>query len=134
MRPPEPDPLPLCVDIINGWPLTSRKIIEKFAAYQLTFYLETNKLLSECQSGFRRGHSTETLLLHLLSDIYGAIDSHNLVTTRLLALFDISAAFKTVDYEILLERLEISFGLSGNFLSWVGSFFSALPLCGPWAL
>ena len=22
-RPPEPDPLPLCVDVINGWPLAS---------------------------------------------------------------------------------------------------------------
>src|SRR6218665_1994028 len=42
------------------------KIIKKIAACQLTVYLETNKLLPECQSGFRRGHSTETLLLHLL--------------------------------------------------------------------
>src|SRR6218665_1812116 len=92
------------------------KIIEKIAAYQLTAYLETNKLLPECQSGFRRSHSTETLLLHLLSDIYGAVDDSQLT---LLALFDVSAAFDTVDHEILLKRLEISFGLSGNFLSWV---------------
>ena len=61
------------------------KIIEKIAVY-----LETNKLLPECQSGCRRGHSTETLLLHLLSDIYGAVDSSQLT---LLALFDVSAAF-----------------------------------------
>src|SRR6218665_3769127 len=102
------------------------KIIEKIAAYQLTVYLETNKLLPECQSGFRRGHSTETLLFHLLSDIYGAVDSSQLT---LLALFDVSAAFDTVDHEILLKRLEISFGLSGNFLSWVGSFLSERSLC-----
>src|SRR6218665_4004080 len=81
------------------------KIIEKIAAYHLTVYLETNKLLPECQSGFRRGRSTETLLLHLLSDIYGAVDSSQLT---LLALFDVSAAFDTVDHEILLKRLEIS--------------------------
>src|SRR6218665_2421900 len=31
------------------------KIIEKIAAYQLTVYLKTSKLLPECQSGFRRG-------------------------------------------------------------------------------
>src|SRR6218665_2587135 len=24
MRPPEPDPLPLCVDVINGWPLNPK--------------------------------------------------------------------------------------------------------------
>src|SRR6218665_2339187 len=70
------------------------KIIEEIAAYQLTVYIETNKLLPECQSGFRRGHSTETLLLHLLSDIHGAVNSSQLT---LLALFDVSVAFDTVD-------------------------------------
>src|SRR6218665_1059925 len=93
-------------------------------------------LLPECQSGFRRGHSTEMIaplvwknklkLLHLLSDIYGAVVSSQLT---LLALFDVSATFDTVDHEILLKRLEISFGLSGNFLSWVGSFLSERSLC-----
>src|SRR6218665_1055967 len=58
--------------------------------------------------------------------IYGAVDSSQLT---LLALFDVSAAFDTVDHEILLKRLEISFGLSGNFLSWVGSFLSERSLC-----
>jgi len=45
--------------------------------------------------------ATETPLLHLLSDIYGAIYSSQLT---LLALFDVSAAFDTVDHEILLKR------------------------------
>src|SRR6218665_1927602 len=54
------------------------------------------------------------------------IDSSQLT---LLALFDVSAAFDTVDHEILRKRLEISFGLSGNFLSWVGSFLSERSLC-----
>ena len=26
MRPPEPDPLPLRVDVINGWPLTNYSV------------------------------------------------------------------------------------------------------------
>ena len=58
-------------------------------------------------------------MLRLLSDIYGAIDRSELT---LLALFDVSAAFDTVDHEILLKRLHVSFGLSGNFLEWIGSF------------
>jgi len=43
---------------------------------QITSYLglSTNDLLPKYQSGFRRGHFTETLLLRLLSDCYGAID------------------------------------------------------------
>src|SRR6218665_1590521 len=81
------------------------KIIERVAASQLIAYLEINKLLPVCQSGFRKGHSTETLLLRLLSDIYGAVDRSRLT---LLALFDVSAAFDTVDHEILLKRLQLS--------------------------
>src|SRR6218665_2905215 len=77
------------------------KVIEKIIAYQLVPYLEANNLIPAIQSGFRKGHSTETLLLRLLSDIYGAIDRSQLT---LLALFDVSAAFDTVDHEILLER------------------------------
>src|SRR6218665_2435257 len=51
------------------------KIIERVAASsQQIAYLEVNKLLPVCQSGFRKGHSTETLLLRLLSDIYGAVE------------------------------------------------------------
>src|SRR6218665_403867 len=47
----------------------------------------------------------------------------------LLALFDVSAAFDTVDHEILLKRLQLSFGLSGNFLTWLASFLDGRSLC-----
>src|SRR6218665_677845 len=30
MRPPEPDPLPLRVDVINGWPVKQLQTVEKF--------------------------------------------------------------------------------------------------------
>ena len=60
-------------------------------------------------------HSTETLLLRLLSDVLGAVDHCQLT------LFDVSAAFDTVDHEILLQRLHLSFGVSGTLLSWLTS-------------
>src|SRR6218665_3326478 len=71
------------------------KVIEKIIAYQLVPYLEANNLIPAIQSGFRKDHSTETLLFRLLSDMYGAIDRSQLT---LLALFDVSAAFDTVWY------------------------------------
>src|SRR6218665_1095959 len=64
------------------------KIIQKIVSQQITSYLSTNDLLPKYQSGFRRGHSAETLLLRLLSDCYGAIDGGRVT---LLALFDVSA-------------------------------------------
>jgi len=82
-------------------------------------YLDKNDLLPTFQSGFRKGHSTETLLIRLLSEIYGAIDRSQV---NLLALFDVSAAFDTVDHDVLLQRLSISFGLSGNILDWLTSY------------
>src|SRR6218665_2576578 len=43
------------------------KVVEKIIAYQFLPYLEANNLIPAIQSGFRKGHSTETLLLRLLS-------------------------------------------------------------------
>src|SRR6218665_3671860 len=73
-------------------------IIEKTMAYQLTGHLERNNLLPSCQSGFRRFHSTETLLLRFLSDIYMAIDRSELTS---LAFVNVNTAFDTVDHDIL---------------------------------
>ena len=86
---------------------------------QLTTFLEEHSLLPKHQSGFRARHSTETALLKVLSDILSAAD-HGDVT--LLGLLDMSAAFDTVDHDILLHRLEESFGLSGSVLDWLSSF------------
>ena len=40
----------------------------------------------------------------------------------LLALLDVSAAFDTVDHDILMDRLALSFGLAGNAFDWLASF------------
>jgi hypothetical protein len=88
---------------------------------QITTYLEANHLLPEFQSGFRARHSTETAVLKVLSDIFTATDRGSI---GLLGLLDMSAAFDTVDHEILLLRLESSFGISGTALAWLRSFLS----------
>ena len=53
------------------------------------------------------------------SDILDAADSQK---TTLLGLLDMSAAFDTVDFEILLSRLETSYCLSGTVLKWLTYF------------
>ena len=61
----------------------------------------------------------ETLLVRLLSDIHSAIDSGEVAV---LALLDVSAAFDSVDHDILLLRLKNSFGIRGQVLEWLESF------------
>src|SRR5678816_575951 len=73
------------------------------------------------QSGFRKYHSTESLITGLLADVFSAVDQGHVA---LLALFDVSAAFDTVDHAILLERLSKSFGIADSALRWFRSFLS----------
>ena len=54
--------------------------------------------------------STETAVLSVLSDILLAVDRADFAASVLL---DLSAAFDTVDHDILLKRLQTSFGIDG---------------------
>ena len=95
------------------------KVIERIVASQLTGYLQMNRLLPDHQSAYRQGHSTETALLKIFSDILDAADS---AQVTLLGLLDLSAVFDTVDHDILLTRLHKSYGVGGTALAWISSF------------
>ncbi len=95
------------------------KIIEKVVFNQLNKYLNSNGFLDNFQSGFRVHHSTETALIKIINDIRFNSDSGKI---SVLVLLDLSAAFDTVDHNILLERLENWVGLSGMALKWFRSY------------
>ncbi|KAL0148215.1 hypothetical protein M9458_056447 [Cirrhinus mrigala] len=95
------------------------KIIEKVVFNQLNSYLNSNGYLDNFQSGFRPHHSTETALVKIINDIRLNSDSGKI---SVLVLLDLSAAFDTVDHNILLERLENWVGLSGMALNWFRSY------------
>ena len=98
------------------------KLLERLVARQFVAYLNATRLLPTTQSGFRRGHSTETAIIRVLSDL-DAVDRDD---TAILVLLDLSAAFDTVDNGILLERLRVTFGVDDTALAWFRSYL----LCG----
>jgi hypothetical protein len=95
------------------------KLLERLVARQLIDYLTAFKLLPELQSAYRAHHSTETAVLKVLGDILQAIDSGDLAA---LTLLDLSAAFDTVDHQILLRRLQKSYGIDGFVFNWFESY------------
>ena len=80
---------------------------------QLNDYLSANNLIPSVQSAYRKFHSTESAVLKILSDIYAAADD-KMIT--LLGQLDLSAAFDTVDHQILFDRLLYEYGLDGLVL------------------
>jgi len=100
------------------------KLLERLVARQLMDYLSFADLLPSLQSGFRPGHSTETAVLRVLSDILQAVERGDSAQSAALIFLDLSAAFDTVDHEVLLKRLQMSFGIDNTAYKWFQSYQS----------
>ena len=71
------------------------------------------------QSAYRKNHSTETALLRVLNDILMTLHHRQDVV-----MLDLSAAFDTLDHDILISRLRCHFGFSNTVLRWFSSYLS----------
>jgi len=98
---------------------TISKVIERLALARLRQHITQSPNFNASQSAYRRHHSTETALLHILNDIYDQIDVGK---GTLLVALELSAAFDTVEHSVLLARLEHSFGIHGETLMWIKSY------------
>ena len=94
------------------------KILESVVCDSLDHHLGTNELIHPNQWGFKKGVSTESLLLYLTETWKKAIDDGYKVGVLFV---DFKKAFDTVDHAILKTKLS-DVGVSGIFHEWIASY------------
>ena len=77
-------------------------MIEKIVASQIKSHIQNSGISNNLQSAYKCRNSTETALLYIQNDILLAQDRGELTA---LSLLDLSAAFDTIDHDLLLSRL-----------------------------
>ncbi len=96
------------------------EMLERVVFNQVSLFLSQNNKLDANQSGFRSGLSTETALFSVTEALRIAkADSKSSV----LILLDLSAAFDTVNHQILLSTLS-SLDITGIPLRWFESYLT----------
>ena len=97
------------------------KILEKLVFSSIYSHLTNNDLLSDRQSGYRTGHSTQLQLTYLTHNIYRHLDEGRDVTAVYL---DISKYFDKIWHDGLLYKCKNEFFISGPLLSWLESYLN----------
>ena len=95
------------------------KNLEKYALLQFNNHCTVNNLLPDYQSAYREHFSCETALVKLMDDILWNMEAKE---TTVVVVIYLSAAFDTVDHDVLLDVLNNRFGLDGNTQDWIDSY------------
>ena len=112
-------------DLSNYRPIANLFFISKLTEIfkkRLLDHLTFNSLLNPVQSSYIKFYSTETTLVSLHDHLSNAMSMQQV---SCLCLLDLSAAFDTLDYSILLHRLSTWFGISSVSLQWFTSYLSS---------
>ena len=84
------------------------KSTERVVSKRLSNHMHHNNLNIPNQNGYKKNHTTSTVLLKLINDIRFNFEKSN---ATVLLLLDLSATFDTVNVDILLNILSVEIGV-----------------------
>ena len=92
--------------------------MRKTVLHQITGFIEIQQVYNKHQSGYRKNHSTATILSKLYDDIKLVMKQSELT----MAVFtDYSKAFDNIDFFTLIQKMR-SLNFSTDFLYWVFNY------------
>ena len=91
------------------------KFLEHIVCKHMLTHLESYKILTDLQHGFRSGHSCESQLIITLHDLFDAYNNFDQVD---LVIIYFSKAFDTVPHQKLLHKLK-NYGIDGRLNKWI---------------
>jgi hypothetical protein len=91
------------------------KLLEIVVKEQITLHCNVNNLIASEQSGFRNDHSCETAIISICDKWFSEIENKNIVVAVFL---DLKRAFETIDRQILIEKLQYQYNITGTVLEW----------------
>ena len=97
------------------------KLIERIVTRRLDGHMAKNNLHNKNQFAYKKHHSTETMMVGVADDVLAGFDENK---CTVMVFLDLSAAFDTIDIEVLLNILSDEIGLTGAALQWCKSFLT----------
>ena len=90
------------------------KILEEHISKQIDDHIERHNLSNDKQWGYKKGRSTELLLLNMTGHWKIALDSGKMVGVLII---DFKKAFDSVNHNILLSKVQ-GMGITGDLYQW----------------
>ena len=97
------------------------KLLESEINTAIVDHLTSNNFITPNQWAYRKGHSTELLLINLTEKWRRFVDSGLKVAV---AFVDFKEAFDSVSHSPLLEKLHRQFGIDGLLNAWMKNYLS----------
>ena len=95
------------------------KALEKCALAQLHEHCKIKTPIPDYQSAYREHYNCKTALAKLVNDLQWSLEEG--CVTSFIAI-DLSSVFDMVSNDILLDLLEVQYGVTGKALAWFNSY------------